>query len=115
MDEQKLIIISLCSSIVGLFLIIFLSENIEPPFYKISDINKNLTGNIITTVGKISLIKETKDIFIFNLEENSSSILAIAFKEENLVLEKEKDVKVKGEIIEYQNELEIQVKEIYSI
>jgi len=115
MDEKKLIIISLFFSLIGLFFIIFLSENIDPPFYKISEISESLTEQIIMTVGEISLIKETKDVFIFDLEENSSSILVIAFKEDDLFLEKNTKVRVIGKIIEYQNELEIQAKEIHTI
>ena len=112
MNEKKLITVSLFFSLIGLLMIIFLSVNLEPPFYKISEINKNLTEKTITTVGKISLIKETKDIFIFTLEDDFSNILVIAFKENDLILEKNTEVKLIGKVIEYQNELEIQAKEI---
>ncbi len=115
MDEKNLVTISLFFSLVGILILIFLSGNIEPPFYKISEIDKSLKEKTITTIGKISLLKETKDIFIFTLNDDFSDIIVIAFKEDNLSLEKNTEVKIVGKIIEYNGELEIQAKEIFTI
>ena len=112
MFERDLSYISLIFSLVGVFLILFLSENLEPKFYQIFEIDNSLIDKIISTSGKINLVKETEQISLFILENNSSKILVFTENNKKLNLKKDTFVKVIGKILMYNGELEIEIKEI---
>tara|TARA_Y100000310_G_scaffold343563_2_gene451818 strand:+ start:469 stop:816 length:348 start_codon:yes stop_codon:yes gene_type:complete len=115
MDDKKVSIISLIFSLLGVLIILYLSENTLPPFYQISEIDESLLDQTIFTTGEISLIKETNGLFIFILKGNNSKILVIATKEQELQLDKNKKVNLIGKVLKYRGELEIKAEEIIII
>lgn len=112
MNENTLLKISLMSSIVGILLILFIVENIEPPEYKIKDITNSDIDKLVTITGELSILKETEGIYLLKLFDGESSIVIVAFKNEEIVLNNNERVKVKGKIIEYNGEFELQAEEI---
>jgi len=112
MDNTKLLNLSLIFSIVGLLTILFISEAISPKFYPISEINEKMIDQTISTLGKISLIKQTKNFTIFSLKDNNSKILVIVWKENQIHLKKNTEVKIIGKILKYGKDLEIEAIEI---
>lgn len=85
----------------------------EIPTYKISEISKDNLEDMVQVSGSLSLIKETKNIYLFNLEDENLSIVVIAFKDEEISFEKNQRVTIRGRVIEYQNQLEIQAEQIF--
>jgi RecJ-like exonuclease len=113
MNEKSLLIISLIFSLLGVLIILFVSENIEIPTYKISEITKENLEDTVKVTGTLSLIKETKNVYLFNLKDETSEIMVIAFKKERIDFKDDQRVTIIGKVIEYQDQLEIQAEEIF--
>jgi DNA/RNA endonuclease YhcR with UshA esterase domain len=112
MNENTLLNISLMSSIVGILLILFITENIEPPEYKIKDITNNDIDKLVKITGELSILKETEGLYLLKLFDGESSIVIVAFKNEEIILNDNERVTIKGKIVEYNNEFELQAEEI---
>jgi RecJ-like exonuclease len=107
MNESTLLKLSFVFSILGILIILFISETSSIELYKISDItNENLDKNV-KIIGTIRNIIDTPEILITNIEDDSGTITIAIFKEENLVLEKHWQIEVIGKVTEYKDQLEI--------
>jgi len=110
MKDSTLLKISLCCSLLGILIILFIVENIEIPESNISNITKADLEKTVLISGRINYITETPGLFIIMLGDQTGNITAIVFKEENISLEKGQIIQVEGQVIEYQNKLEIQAE-----
>lgn len=108
MKDEKLLKISFCCSLLGILIILFITENLEVPESNIVNITKENLDETLSVSGKISYITETPGLLIINLQDNTGNITAIIFKEENISLEKNQIVTIEGKVIEYKGQLEIQ-------
>lgn len=112
MDEKTLFKVSLIITLIGILILLAVSESIEVNESKISLISKKDIDKAVRLKGKITYIKETPGLFIFNLEDSSGKIKVIAFKQESFQLEKNSIVEIEGVVKEYNNELEVQADRI---
>lgn len=112
MEEKVLLKLSLIVSLTGILILIFISNSIEIKEYKISELNKDTIGKDVKVEGRITRITETPGLYIFNIEDETGEITAIAFKEDPINLTKDIQVILEGKIIEYKNKLEIEVQQI---
>lgn len=112
MEEKNLFKIALFCSLIGLFIILLISEKIELKFYKISEINPSLIDKEIKTQGQIILIKETSGLYILKIKDNINYIDVVIFKEDKINLEIDNYIEVQGKVVEYRNKLEIQTNNI---
>jgi DNA/RNA endonuclease YhcR with UshA esterase domain len=112
MNENTLLKISLLSSLIGILLILFISESIEPPAYKIKDITNKDIDKLVTISGELSILKETEGLYLLKLFDGESTIVVIAFKNEQIILNNNERVKIKGKIVEYNGEFELQAEQI---
>lgn len=112
MNEKTLFIIAFSSTLIGILLIMFISEHIEIKQIKIKNITEDLIGEEVKVIARITNIKTTPGLYILTLNDNSSEIKAIIFKEQELEFKNRDKVEVIGEIIKYKNILEIQVNQL---
>ncbi len=104
MKEKVLLRIAWITSFVGvLFLLIlcfFLRERID-----IGIIDDSYLDGSIFVEGRVSGIRESSKITMFDLEDDSGKIKVVVFTEEKIYLEEE--VGVQGTLTEYEGEYEI--------
>lgn len=115
MQEKTLFRISLICALIGLMIILWVSETITIPEYKISEINKDILDKTIKVNAKITMIKETQSLDILTIEDETGKIKMIIFKEDPLNLSKGDQVSIQGIVREYKNELEIEASKIITI
>jgi len=112
MDEKTLFKIAIISALAGILIILFLAENIGPTQLSIGNITKEHLEQTIQTSGRITSSKETTGLYIINLKDSTGELPAIIFKDENITISRYLPVKVIAKVIEYENELELQIEQM---
>ena len=112
MQEPALFKLSLIISFIGLLILIFISDSIEIKKYNIEDINNKLLEKEVKVSGIITRITETPGLIIFDIQDKTGTITAIAFKETFINLTKNQEIETQGKIQKYKDKLEIQVDQI---
>lgn len=107
MKESNLLKIAFVCSILGVFLILIVSESKEIPSYEISDLTSGFVEKTVSIQGKISAINLKSDFAAFTLTNDNSSIKVVAFPDEQLSLKKGDSIEVQGKVEEYQGELQV--------
>jgi len=115
MKEKTLLKIAVISSLIGVLILVYISDSLSPKEYRISNLTRDKLGEFVDVKGSISTLRETPGLYIITLTDETFSIPVIVFKEENLTIEKGSLIDVKGNVIEYNGMLEIQAEEIKSI
>ena len=99
---------ALATSLIGLFILILMTENLELPNTNIEDINKEHLEKQVKISGTVTSITNTQSIAIMNLKDNTDEIKVIAYKKEDLKIKKGQIIEVLGIVKEYENEIEIE-------
>lgn len=115
MNEKTLFILAVTGSLIGILIIIFISDSIEIKQTNISDITEKYLNKEIKITAQITKIHITSGLYILTLDDNTSEIKAIIFKDENLDFKNYDRVEITGEVVKYKNTLEIQVNELKTI
>ena len=105
MEEKTLLRIALISSLIGVLLILFISERVDISESNIKEA-KNQTGNI-KVKGAVSSITETPSAYIINLKDNTDTILVLVFKGDSINITKGQIIEVSGKLVDYQGQKEI--------
>ena len=100
--------IALATSVLGIFLIILLSQNLEPKKIDISDINGKMVGQYVKVSGEVANIKYSK-ITSFTIKDPSGDIYAFSYEKLNMT---KGDYEIIGKVNEYHGVLEIEISEI---
>jgi len=113
MIESNLIKISLILSLVGIVILILISDKIKIKDYQINELSKEVLEKEVTVSGKIVNIKETPGLEIITISDNTKPIKVVLFKDENKIqLKKGQEIEVTGKLKIYQKDFEIEAKEI---
>jgi aspartyl/asparaginyl-tRNA synthetase len=113
MEESVLIKASLILALVGIGILILISDKIEIKEYNINDITKGLLEKEIKVTGKISKISETQGLYLIDINDKERKLKVVVFKEnKNLSLQKNQLIEVTGKVVLYKKELEIEAKKI---
>tara|TARA_B100001971_G_C17764731_1_gene321931 strand:+ start:186 stop:527 length:342 start_codon:yes stop_codon:yes gene_type:complete len=107
MKESTLLKISLSCSLIGVFIVLLMSENLELKTTKINSITKKNIDQMVKINGVITSVKDLPGILLLNIDDGSV-IKVIVFKEEELNLATGEIVEIEGIVKEYKNELEIE-------
>ncbi|MBT3394875.1 hypothetical protein HOA59_01610 [archaeon] len=110
MEEKTLLKLSIICTIVGIFLIMFISERVDISESNISDISKKDIDKKIKVKGEVYSVTNTPGLLILGLKDTTGNITIIAFKEEDIELKKGSIIEVYGTIMEYKNMLEIEAE-----
>lgn len=109
MDEKTLLKVALFCSLMGILILIIISERITIPTHTINTINKTLIDKEIKINGEITTIKETPGLLILTVQDSTGKITVIIFDKE-ITINKGDHVEIQGTVTEYKNILEIDAK-----
>jgi len=105
-----LLTISLVISIIGIFVLLILSNSLEPQKMHIKDIDSKNLNQRVQTIGTINFIKTFPEFQIIRIRQDNSSITVLVNQKTNLT--KNQTIEVTGKVTEYNNSLEIQADKI---
>jgi len=104
--------ISLSCSLVGIFIVLLLAETLDASIIEIKDINQRLLERNVKIVGTINSVYEGNDILIMDVEDDTGKIKVVVFEKGEFNLSKGDAVEVKGKVVEYEGELEINANSV---
>jgi DNA/RNA endonuclease YhcR with UshA esterase domain len=107
---KLLLKISFLISLIGIFLLMVLSNYLEPEIMKIKDINLLQINQKIKISGTIENIRNYHDFETITLKDETGKILITVDK--NLNLTKNQSIIVIGRVSEYKNQTEIRSEKI---
>ncbi len=110
MNEKNLLRMALFCGLVGIFLILFISERMDLSASNIGEITLDKINEKVKIKGEIYSIINTPGLAIIKIRDLTGEITIIAFKEENLELKKGNIIGVQGRVIEYKNKIEIEAE-----
>lgn len=114
--QDKLLKACFIVSLLGILLLLFLSETIQPPAAEISSISKNMLEKSVSVQGKVISERNFDNFKILELCENSVCIPVTLSSKENLTYSfASKEIIVIGKVAEYENELQINADKIIEI
>ena len=102
---RKLLKYSAIISLIGIFLLLFLSINLPVKEYKITELTKKMTGTKVEITGKITKINIYSGLETLTVSDNTNKITVLLDKPSNISINK--TVRVIGILEEYKNSLEI--------
>lgn len=108
-SDKQLTRISIAITIIGIIFLVIFSFSTSYKKVEISEINYNLIGQNIQTIGKVySEPKISKNTLLFILsDENHNKIDVVMFNIKEIFIEKGDKILVIGKVAEYKNNLEI--------
>lgn len=114
MKEEKLFLVSLIFSLVGIVIILIAAKYDKLEYTKISEIDKNKIGEYVKIKGFVVSKKELQSLYLFTIKDEDSYVKIVAFKDdENIInLKVNQLVEVEGTVKKYKNELEVEAKKI---
>ena len=113
-EEKHLTAASLVCAGIGITMLFFLNQSIQPEEKIISEIEEGGIGKLVAVKGRISWIMKQENFVLFTLEDGAK-IKVIKFnpsKEEREIAAGNSFVEVIGKVELYKNELEIVASEI---
>jgi RecJ-like exonuclease len=110
MKEKTLLKVALTCSLVGIVVILFISESMEVKKVKIGKINEEMVGEDVRIVGKVVKVLGSSSSKKIDVEDSSGKIRVTVFDE--FEIERGKVVEVEGEVSEYKGELGLNGKKI---
>ena len=115
MDEKNLLKVALICGLIGIFIILILSNNLEPSSTKISDISSSFVDQTVKIQGELSSIKITSSVVMLDIKDDTGVIKVVSFDQDILDLNKGETVEIIGDVTEYKGVLEIEAKSIKSV
>ena len=112
MNEKDLLKVSLIFSLIGILILFFLTYTLKVNLYEINSLSKDNLDDIVRVKGVVESFTETPGLYLVNLKDNTGKITVVVFKDEKLELQEGLEIEVIGQVVEYQNKLEIIAKEI---
>ncbi|MBI2667308.1 exodeoxyribonuclease VII large subunit [Candidatus Woesearchaeota archaeon] len=112
MEESTIFKLALLSSLVGIFIILLVAENLEVKLYNISSITNDNLDEKVKVNGEIISIRETPGLIIMDLKDETGVIKVILFKEGEVNINRNDKVEIIGKVIKYRNYLEIETESI---
>ena len=102
--------LALITALIGIIILIFLSNSLEPKLIKISDINGKMFDQTVKVSGEITKIKTYDSFTLLILNDKTENITVISYQKLNLSISDK--IKVTGKIVEYKGFLEIEADKI---
>ena len=113
MEEKTLFNISLICALIGILIILFISERKEISDSNISSISKNHLDKEVKVKGYVTTSTNLPGIFILDLQDNTGNITVVIFKEdENIDIKNGQVLEVTGIVKEYKNNLEVEASSV---
>ncbi len=110
MEEKKLTSIALVCSIIGILLLLVITESQSVASATIAKITNQSVDQTVSINGKITQLSATPAITIAQVQDSSGVIKIIIFPKEAIDLRKGDKVSVEGVVKEFENKLELEAK-----
>ena len=111
MKETTLLKIALICSLVGLFVLFFISTKIEIKDYKPNILNEN-AGDDVKLTGNIAKVSDRGDVAFVEIIQKVPVSVVIFKDKNNLKLKSNDSIEVYGKVQEYNNKNEIIAQKI---
>ena len=111
-NRNNLIKISFCIFIIAYLFLFFYYHFYEMEITKVKDITPNHYNNLIKTYGEVRYYSKYKEFHFFVLEDQNKSINVAIFSIENLTLENNQKIFIKGIIGFYNSKIQIIGREV---
>ena len=105
---MSLIKYALITFMVGLIMIFFLSQNIEPKLVKIANVNSRMNGDYVKISGSIVKSKTSSGVTVLTINDSTDIINAVSFQELNAT----GNIEIIGKITDYKGTTEIEIETI---
>jgi exonuclease VII large subunit len=112
MEKKTILNISLTASLLGILLLLLISENLTAKQITVSSITRNYIDKDVVLVGNISSINKHGDLTLLKIKDNTGKMDVVIFKSGDLNLKYGDDVEVYGKVAVYNDKLEIIAKSI---
>ncbi|UZE93749.1 MAG: hypothetical protein IB618_03200 [Candidatus Pacearchaeota archaeon] len=110
MKTRTLLKFSLITTLIGIYLVIVLANNLEPNITKISDINENMIDEWVRIKGDVTNQRNINGLTIFTVYDGTAGIRAVIYKDVGNF--EGAEVIILGKIFEYKDEIEIEINKI---
>ena len=114
MKESQLLKVSLVFSLIGILIIFILTGTLEVKRYDIGSLSKENLDDSVRIKGFVSSFIETPGLYIITLKDDTGKIPVIVFKDESLGLQEGLEIEIIGDVVEYEDKIEVIAKEIVS-
>ena len=112
MEDKILIKLCILSAIIGLVLLIIISDKIELPSSNISSLTKQDINKAIKIRGTITQSTNKGTVSTIFLQDKTGSIEAVLFKPSNLILKKGSFIEIEGKVSLYNEKLQITAERV---
>jgi RecJ-like exonuclease len=104
---------ALSISVIGVFVLLVLSQFIAPPLVEISKINKKMIDALIAFNGEVENVKKTGEVCIITVSSlnNDSRIRVIAYDLKQIP---HGEIYVEGKVTDYKGQIEVEAARIKS-
>ena len=110
MIEKTLFKYFLILSLSGIFILIIISNIIEPKLSKINDIDRENIEEFVKIRGDIIKVRNIGNITLLDIKDETGEINGIIYENVNIMMEN--NTETIGKVINYENELEIEIRKI---
>lgn len=112
MEKKTILNISLISSLLGILLLLLISENLAAKQITVSSITRNYIDKDVVLIGNVSSINKQGDLALLKIKDNTGKIDVAVFKSSYLSLKYGDKIEVYGKVAVYNDKLEIIAKSI---
>ncbi len=113
MEEKTLFNIALICALLGVLIILFVSESKNISDSNIADISSKDLDKEVKIKGYVILSRNLPGILILNIKDNTGNITVVAFKEDkDISINTSQVVEIIGTVKEYEGSLEIEASTI---
>ena len=112
MNDKILLRTALVTALIGIAGLFVISEDRDLEAFSLSAITAEHIGQELEISGMITGISDREDVMMIELHDGSRSIKAVVFKDGKLDLKEGDEIRIKGEISEFDGSLEIIANEI---
>tara|TARA_Y100000310_G_scaffold345840_1_gene470991 strand:+ start:6774 stop:7133 length:360 start_codon:yes stop_codon:yes gene_type:complete len=110
MNESHLLKLALISSLIGLFVLYIVSNNMDIKEISLDELNNEEIGNKVKVLGKVSRITELDKVTFLDVSQPVTTKIVIfreKEKDEALDLEQDDYIEIIGKVEDYEGEMEI--------
>jgi len=112
MEEKNLLRIAIIISLIGVLILIIITEKIDISESNIAQITEKNIDQTVKIKGQITRITKTETIMILNIKDSTGEIKVTAFNPEESNLKTNQIVGINGKVTEYMNQIQIEADKI---
>ncbi len=114
--ESNLLKLSFICSLLGILLLMFISERIEVKESYISSITMSKIDNDVKITANVLSVNRLQDVMFLKVKDATASMDVVAFEpEDSFILAPGDNIEIQGKVALYNNKLEIIAKTIKSV